>query len=167
MLLDSVGIHSMVISGDAITPNDNSSDGHAWNIVWSEGTPYHIDFTFDANLSAKKGIIHYDYYNLSDIQIRRDHLFSDPGIVIGKENDWFRENNLFFSKKKDLKEHIRKSLKRKDGYITFRLPFTNDSKSTIDDISELIKSEMSLFIFKSFSYSLSINEAQMVIYIYL
>lgn len=175
ILLDAVGIHSIVISGNATTPNNVASGGgrHAWNIVWTNGIPYHIDFTFDLNLTKATKTIHYDYYNLTDEQIKKDHTYAKttknngiPTVAI-HENDWFREHGLYFTKKKKLREHIKNCLISREKYIAFRLPFTKDSKATINDITELIKQELSLNILYNNSCSLSINEAQMTIYVYL
>lgn len=73
---DRARINSVVISGDAVdgmrhVPN---ATGHAWNIVYVDSTPYHIDVTFDYSVSSGR-TIRYDYFLLSDTQIRTDHLF--------------------------------------------------------------------------------------------
>lgn len=45
---------------------------HAWNVIRIDGQYYHLDVTFDNTLS-KDDTIRYDYVNLSDKQIFRDH----------------------------------------------------------------------------------------------
>ena len=45
---------------------------HAWNVIKIGGQYYHLDATFDNTLS-KDDTIRYDYVNLSDKQIARDH----------------------------------------------------------------------------------------------
>lgn len=169
VILDSVNIKSMVISGDALTPNTKvmSDTGHAWNIIWINNHPDHFDFTFDTNLSASKKTIRYDYYGLSDEQIKRDHTFDSIGVLTNGDNNWFTKNGLYFTKKVEIKKHIKNSLRSNVDYIAFKLPFTANSKATLDEITDIVKSEMKLNILKSFTYSMSINEAQMVIYIFL
>lgn len=169
ILLDSAGVKSIVIWGDALTPNsmENSSLGHAWNIVWVAGISNHVDFTFDTNLSSEKRIIRYDYYRLTDEQIRHDHTYSDIGIVSNHNHDWFRENKIYFTKKEALKSYIREEIKTHKKDIGFRLPYTENSKYTLDSILNLVKNEIQLNSFGAFSYSVSVNETQMIVYIYL
>ena len=46
---------------------------HTWNIVRINGKYYHLDATFDNTLGNDKKEIRYDYFNLDDQQIFRDH----------------------------------------------------------------------------------------------
>lgn len=57
---------------------------HAWNIVQLGGQCYHLDATFDNSLS-KYGT-RYDYFNLDDTKIFRDHrplLYPAPPCTDG------------------------------------------------------------------------------------
>ena len=45
---------------------------HAWNVIKSGGMYYHLDATFDNTLSDGD-MVRYDYFNLDDKQIFRDH----------------------------------------------------------------------------------------------
>lgn len=141
--------------------------GHAWNIIWINNRPDHFDFTFDVNLSASQKTIRYDYYGLSDEQIKRDHTFDSIGVLTNGDNNWFAKNGLYFTKKAEIKKHIKNSLNSNADYIAFKIPFTTNAKVTLDEITDVVKKEMKLNILKSFSYSMSINEAQMIIYIFL
>lgn len=169
ILMDSVGLKSVVVNGSSENSNgfiDGENSGHAWNVLWVMGKPYHVDFTFDANLTSKKDIIRYDYYNLSDDQIRKDHTYDDIGISSNHENDWFRENSLYFTKKSELRNYIRNQLNKKAMYAGFKLPFTIDQKKTIDDIIQMIKNDINNIVNCNMSYNISVNEKQMVIYLY-
>jgi len=69
LLLNMAGIESMVVSGG----------GHAWNIVKIDGKYYHLDTTWDDPVSSSgENILRYDYFNLSDEEIGKDH-FWDKG----------------------------------------------------------------------------------------
>jgi hypothetical protein len=166
VLLDSVGIQSVVISGNSSHPNSPSTGGgHAWNMVWIEGEPYHVDFTFDNNLSDKKKLIRYDYFNLSDEQILRDHTYDDIGVKARKTNDWYRLNRLYFDKKRMVRDYLRAGIQKNSNYLGFRLPFTTNPDKTLDEMRTLIADEIKNVIAGSISYSLSINKEQMIIYI--
>lgn len=66
LLLNMAGIESTVVSGG----------GHAWNIVKINGKCYHLDTTWDDPItSSGKNVLRYDYFNLSDAQIGKDHFW--------------------------------------------------------------------------------------------
>ena len=44
---------------------------HCWSIVWIQGEPVHCDVTWD---TPHEGTVFFDYFNLSDRQIGRDHF---------------------------------------------------------------------------------------------
>lgn len=166
VLLDSVGVQSVVLSGKSSHSNTPSTgSGHAWNMVWIEGEPYHVDFTFDNNLSEKKKFIRYDYFNLSDEQILRDHTYEDIGVNARNTNDWYRLNRLYFDKKKLLRNYLRTGIKKNLNYLGFRLPYTVNPDKTLDEMVKLIADEIDNNVVESISYSLSINKEQMIIYI--
>lgn len=62
------GIKSIVIQG--------YGDGvaHGWNMVNLYGKWYHVDLTWDDPVSSEN-VLQYDYYNLTDSQIRADHTW--------------------------------------------------------------------------------------------
>ncbi|MBQ9414899.1 MAG: hypothetical protein IJU16_07230, partial [Clostridia bacterium] len=55
LLLDRVGIRS--------APAYN--DDHAWNLVWIDGEPYHLDVTWDDT----ENVVRHSYFNLTDDEI--------------------------------------------------------------------------------------------------
>lgn len=71
ILCDELGIWCIIALSEA-----NHEKGikyrHAWNVIKIGGQYYHLDATFDNTLS-KDDTVRYDYVNLSDKQIARDH----------------------------------------------------------------------------------------------
>lgn len=60
-----VGIPCIKVYGKTKT------DGwHCWTIAWVNGTSVHCDVTWDG---ADEGVMRFDYFNLSDNQISKDH----------------------------------------------------------------------------------------------
>lgn len=93
---------------------------HVWNIVRIDGVYYHLDVTFDNTLTAGGEEIRYDYFNLPDKQIFRDHeplLFQVPAC---QESDhfYYREKKLSFTK---VEEVYKRSLQtaKKGKVLTF------------------------------------------------
>lgn len=76
LALDYLGVKCLVVSGKARDPApDSKIGGHAWNIVSIDGENYHLDVTFDIALKGKTN--RYDYFNLSDGEIKKDHIIID------------------------------------------------------------------------------------------
>lgn len=74
-MCDRVEVPCLWVLGDV----KGSTSRHAWNIVWVGGKPYHVDVTFDAGMAAGKSTIRYDYFLLSDAEIRVDRAM-DPTV---------------------------------------------------------------------------------------
>ena len=82
----------MVIS--EANPEKNIKYRHAWNIVKIGGAYYHLDATFDNTLSHM-GPVRYDYFNLDDGKVFRDH---EPVIwKVPSQKFSFRTSHLLFS----------------------------------------------------------------------
>ena len=70
LVLNSLNIPCIVVAGQSAFEEDNGS--HAWNIVKIGGKAYHLDMTWDINLS-RNGRISYEYFLISDQEAARDH----------------------------------------------------------------------------------------------
>ena len=79
---------------------------HTWNIVKIGGTYYHLDATFDNTLGKDRETseIRYDYFNLDDSQIFRDHepLIAPAPHCGDHEHFYYKEKKLSFTKKEDV-----------------------------------------------------------------
>mgnify|MGYP001756247954 FL=1 len=71
ILCDALGIWCMIAISEA-NPEKGIKYRHAWNIVKIGGRYYHLDATFDNSLGRGE-TIRYDYFNLGDKQLFRDH----------------------------------------------------------------------------------------------
>ena len=72
-MLYMAGIENMIISGVAI--NEKGSGAHSWNIVKLFDDWYHLDVTWDDPIGAPPNYIGYDYFNLSDKEISKNHFW--------------------------------------------------------------------------------------------
>ncbi|KOA19440.1 transglutaminase-like superfamily protein [Clostridium homopropionicum DSM 5847] len=73
-LLNTAGIECIYVAGDAY--NGNEIIPHAWNIVNIEGKLYHVDATWDDPISNDgRDILSFDYFNISDNIISKDHIW--------------------------------------------------------------------------------------------
>lgn len=170
LIFDRISVKSIIITGtsDVQYPSSgNHTDGHSWNMVNIDGLFYHLDVTFDTNLTSGRSI-RYDYFNLSDDQIRRDHTFDllDQITVCTSPNDYYTNHGLYFNSKKRLQSALRDTLQKKKTEFTFRLPFTQDPEKTLGEISNLvhliIQTESGCAFRK---YSISTNQQQMIMHL--
>lgn len=68
-MLNQAGIETKIVLGKG------NGEDHAWNLVKLRDTWYHLDCTFDDPLPDIKGRALYNYYNLNDEKISKDHSF--------------------------------------------------------------------------------------------
>ncbi|GKU29134.1 hypothetical protein CFB3_12400 [Clostridium folliculivorans] len=66
-MLNQAGIQTKIVEGTA------GGQAHAWNLVNLDGVWYHFDTTWDDPLPDVVGRVTYNYYNLTDAQIKLNH----------------------------------------------------------------------------------------------
>ena len=126
ILCDALGIWCVIpICGN--NPEKGIKYRHTWNIVKIGGKYYHLDVTFDNSL-GKDGELRYDYFNLDDGQIFRDHeplLWRMPACS-DHEHFYYKEKKLSFTKMEDIRKRSAQAVKKgktltfhwRGGYLT-------------------------------------------------
>ncbi len=103
LLLNTVDIGCIVVSGKASLFQRSE---HAWNIVNINGEAYQLDVTWDMANSKKYGI-NYDYFNLTDVAMSKDHFdFQGVPLCNSETANYFTMNNLYFSDMRRLERHL-------------------------------------------------------------
>lgn len=126
ILCDALGIWCIIAVSEA-NPEKKIKYRHAWNVVRIGGRYYHLDATFD-NTLGKGEEIRYDYFNLSDEQIFRDHepvIWKVPACEDG-EHTYYREKKVSFTKYEDVRKRAMQAVKKgrellfhwRGGYMT-------------------------------------------------
>ena len=125
ILCDALGIWCIiVVCGN--NPEKGIKYRHTWNIVKIGGKYYHLDATFDNTLGKEEK--RYDYFNLSDKSIFRDHeplLVSAPACSDG-DHFYYKERKLSFTKKEEVYKRALQTAKKgktftfhwRGGYLT-------------------------------------------------
>lgn len=127
-LSDRAGLRALVVVG---TSNINGVDeGHAWNMVWLDATNsfYHVDTTFDNTISM--GCLRYDYYNLSDEEMREGHKWDESYPDCSNSMEYYRMMGVYFGKKSELIRFL-KQLPHECRHIVFRLPMFTEGKESL------------------------------------
>ena len=103
VLCDALGIWCMIaVCGN--NPEKGIKYRHTWNIVRIGGNYYHLDATFDNTLGNDKKEIRYDYFNLDDKSIFRDHepLIAPAPKCEEGDHFYYKEKKLSFTKTEDV-----------------------------------------------------------------
>ena len=129
VLLDALGVWCVIaICGN--NPEKGIKYRHTWNIVRIGGAYYHLDTTFDNTLgkSDKVEDIRYDYFNLDDKQIFKDHepLIAAAPHCTDHDHFYYKEKKLSFTKTEDVYKRSLQAAKKgktltfhwRGGYLT-------------------------------------------------
>ena len=102
ILCDRLGLRCIIAISEA-NPALGIQYRHAWNILQLDGHYVHLDATFDLSLS-QNGVIRYDYFNLDDTRLFRDHQPVIPPVpaCTSKDRFYYREQKLSFTKIEDV-----------------------------------------------------------------
>lgn len=121
---------------------------HTWNIVRIGGKYYHLDATFDNTLgngekmaerTAKKEV-RYDYFNLDDRSIFRDHepLIAPAPKCEDGEHFYYKEKKLSFTKTEDVYKRALQTAK-KGKVFTFHWRGGYLTRAVLEDLLDLIQ----------------------------
>ena len=129
VLLDALGVWCVIaICGN--NPEKGIKYRHTWNIVRIGGAYYHLDATFDNTLgkSDKVEDIRYDYFNLDDGHIFKDHepLSAAAPHCTDHDHFYYKEKKLSFTKTEDVYKRSLQAAKKgktltfhwRGGYLT-------------------------------------------------
>lgn len=155
MLLDHVGVKTIVVK-DHFGKERAGESGHAWNMVFVNNGFYHVDFTFDNNLSKPRERASYDFFNLTDKQISRDHDISCMPLKASERvSDYHSMRGIAFKCQNELKQYIDVCIHNKNHSIYFRCVDKLLDEINIDIIKQLIRESQYLG-----KYTIHINDEQ-------
>jgi len=141
VLCDALGIWCMIaICGN--NPEKGIKYRHTWNIVRIDGQFYHLDATFDNSLgkcSVTGAEIRYDYFNLDDKNIFRDHepLIAPAPSCANGDHFYYKEKKLSFTKQEDVKKRVLQAAK-KGKLLTFHWRGGYLTKQVLEELLEQI-----------------------------
>ena len=126
ILCDELNIWCIIALSEA-NPDKGIKYRHAWNVVQIGGQYYHLDATFDNTLS-KDDTVRYDYVNLSDKQIFRDHEPVIWKVPVCSDNDhfYYKEKKISWTTLEEVQKRTKQAVKKgkillfhwRGGYLT-------------------------------------------------
>lgn len=108
---------------------------HAWNLVKIQGKWYHLDATFDNSL-GRYGAKRFDYFNLDDKKIFRDHqelVYPVPSCTDGNAF-YYKTARLSLTKTEEVGKRLKAVLRKKQPYFVFHWRGGALNKSILEEI---------------------------------
>ena len=126
ILCDELNIWCIIALSEA-NPDKGIKYRHAWNVIRIGGQYYHLDVTFDNTLS-RDDTVRYDYVNLSDKQIFRDHepvIWKVPACS-DHDHFYYKEKKISWTTKEEVQKRAKQAVKKRKvllfhwrgGYLT-------------------------------------------------
>ena len=119
---------------------DGRTEGrcHCWNMAWIEGSPVHLDLTWDNGFNKED--LAYIYFNLTDEQISRDHQIETEGLprcADPTKGYHYRMGQSFSSVPKTAR-FLKQAFRRSRGPYTIRFDFDCDTEKAVKRVMEYI-----------------------------
>ena len=142
ILCDALEIWCMIaVCGN--NPEKGIKYRHTWNIVKIGKTCYHLDATFDNSLGKcveTGGEIRYDYFNLDDKAVFRDHepLIAPAPVCTDGDHFYYKEKKLSFTKTEEVYKRSLQTAK-KNKTLTFHWRGGYLTREVLKELIELIE----------------------------
>lgn len=136
ILCDQLSIPCIVVISDN-NPDKHIKYRHAWNVIRINGVWYHLDATFDNSLGKKE--VRYDYFNLDDKSIFKDHepvIYKVPACTVD-HCFYYKEKRLSFTKLEDVANRCKQAIK-KEKVLTFHWRGGYLTKAVIEELLNII-----------------------------
>ncbi|MGI6013878.1 MAG: transglutaminase domain-containing protein [Oscillospiraceae bacterium] len=136
LLCDELGLECLIAISEA-DPEHGAKYRHAWNIITLGKHRYHLDVTFDNSLQ-RYGSPRYDYYNLDDKKLFRDHrplVFPVPACSDGN-GFYYLKNRLSLTKPEMVENRVKQAIRKRKPTFVFHW---RGGYLTRDVLSELLQ----------------------------
>ncbi|MBR3974217.1 MAG: hypothetical protein IKJ99_09760 [Oscillospiraceae bacterium] len=107
------------------------NEAHCWNIAWIDGSPAHLDITWD--LANEQGNVGFSYFNLTDEQISRDHKITTKGLPACLDHTvgYHFHEGVVFATPEAASRYLKKAFLRNRGSYSIRFSGVSDMRSGI------------------------------------
>jgi hypothetical protein len=163
-LLNAAGVSTKIVTGTA------NGVPHAWNLVSINGAYYQLDSTFDDPISSSGNLLSYNYFNITDSQISRDHSWNRNNYPTATSTaaNYFKVNNLLANNKNDFYSIIYDGLAKSKTTIickTSNYDTNTFSPSALVDVISKHPELKNINSSKGFSYSYDQNSNVMEFFV--
>ncbi|GKU26336.1 transglutaminase domain-containing protein [Clostridium folliculivorans] len=163
-LLNAAGVNNKIITGTA------NGVPHAWNLVSINGAYYHLDSTFDDPISQSGNLLSYNYFNVTDAQISRDHSWTKGNYPACNNTaaNYFKVSNLLANNQNDFYNIIYNGLTKKQTTIMCKTSSYDTNTFSPNALVDVISKHPELNYInnsKGFSYSYDQNSSVMEFFV--
>ena len=161
LALDYLGVRCIVVHGNANDPIHGADSKHAWNIAKISGQTFHLDVTF--NLTQKTVQNRYDYFNLCDDEIKKDHSFASgyPKCVT-PDRDYYSLYGLAANSPSELGVIIGNNLRQGKMTTIAKLKNVTDDTAIFNKVISVAERQFSSMFNQSIMIEVRYNPKQMV-----
>ena len=152
-----------VVVGKAKNPRDDSDSNecHMWNIVTINGKKYHLDVTFDMTIGGS--IKRYDYFNLSDTNIKKDHTITNPvPACVTSGEDYYTVNSCVVNNPAELEKYIAEKIRLGNKNIVVKLLRVPDNANVVEKVGNIATQQYVNIRNKSVKVDFLYNPEQLV-----
>lgn len=163
VLCDALGVWCVIaLCGNC--PEKGIKYRHTWNIVKIGGQYYHLDATFDNSLGRSGSDapeIRYDYFNLDDKAVFRDHepLIAPAPVCTDNSRFYYKEKKLSFTKTEEVYKRFLQAAK-KGKTLTFHWRGGYLTREVLEELLDLMQQAGAV---KNKTAVVSLNWAQAVL----
>lgn len=127
LLCDRLGIESIVVSGKSTLEGFGDGIEHAWNIIKINNNYVHMDITWDIGLSEVSNFTRFDYFCLSDEELKIDHDYENEIYPTCQtdEYSYFSRRRRVFKNVQSLQQYVEKELRERNSVIYFKIDNRN------------------------------------------
>ena len=133
LIMNRLGIRCILVNGMA------GGIPHAWNMIELDQAYYHIDLTWNDPVTPDGSqILRYDYFNLTDEEMKKDHLWNQelyPKADATKYN-YYTYYQMLVTSYDEFYSLLKGILAKRQEHSTFKITYY---QSTVYDISETMK----------------------------
>ena len=163
LVLNYLGVECIVVAGRAFSPTSGfrRTEPHMWNMVTIQGDTYHLDVTF--NMTNKGKINRYDYFNLPDVEIKKDHTITGKVPVCNTVgNDYYSLSSQVVHSLTEMENYIRAELLSGKTTTVVKLSSGQSGSNIIDKIVDMAMRQFQSMYNRDVSIEVRYNPKQHV-----
>lgn len=162
-LLNEAKVNNIIIVGTG------NNVPHAWNLVNINGEYYHLDATFDDPVSESGNILSYNYFNVTDADISKDHSWDkkDYPVCTGIKYNYFVANNLYVTSHSEFYNVIKAGLLNREKIIRCKTNGYNIDTFSSQTISEVLSDNKNINYIDNNSVTYRYDETSAVLEFYI
>ncbi len=134
VLCDAAGLPCIVALSHA-NPEKGIRYRHAWNVICVDGKMYHVDATFDNSL--QRGVERYDYFNLDDRHIFRDHEALVLPVPECTDSSGYYYRSISLTKMEHVESRVKQALRKKQSHLVFHWRGGGLNRTVLQEITAL------------------------------